>query len=147
MSSVNKVNLLGRLGRDPEVRYTQDGKPIATVSLATSETWKDKSGQKQEKTEWHRVVVFGGKAEVVEKYLKKGDLAYFEGKLVTRKWTNKDGQDQYTTEVSVDMFGQLVLIGGGGNQGNKGNQPSQSQASSQQASQADDDPFDDDIPF
>lgn len=109
--SLNKVQIIGNLGRDPEVRHTSDNRAIANLTLATSESWEDKAGQKQEKTEWHRVVVFGKLAEIVEKYLKKGDSVYFEGKLQTRKWTDKDGQERYTTEVVVDRGGQMVMLG------------------------------------
>lgn len=102
---VNKVILVGNLGKDPEVRYTPDGKAIANITLATSESWKDKNtGQRQEKTEWHRVVFFGGVASVVGEYLRKGSKIYVEGKLQTRKWQDQSGQDKYTTEVVVDAF-------------------------------------------
>ena len=105
MAGVNKVILIGNLGNDPEVRYTQEGKAIANITLATSEAWKDKNtGQKQEKTEWHRVAFFGGVADVVANYLKKGSKVYVEGKLQTRKWQDQAGQDRYTTEVIVDGF-------------------------------------------
>jgi single-strand DNA-binding protein len=112
--SLNKVQIIGNLGRDPEVRHTSDNRAIANLTIATSESWEDKAGQRQEKTEWHRVVVFGKLAEVVEKYLKKGDSAYFEGKLQTRKWTDKDGQERYTTEVVVDRGGSMVMLGKSG---------------------------------
>jgi single-strand DNA-binding protein len=113
--SLNKVQIIGNVGRDPEVRYTADNRAIANITVATSETWTDKGGQKQEKTEWHRVVVFGKLAEVVEKYLKKGSSVYFEGKLQTRKWQGQDGQDRYTTEIVVDQFGgTMVMLGGRG---------------------------------
>lgn len=106
MAGVNKVILVGNLGKDPEVRYTTDGKPIANITLATSDTWTDKnSGQKQEKTEWHRVVFFGPLAAIVGEYLHKGSKIYLEGKLQTRKWQDQSGQDRYTTEVVVQGFG------------------------------------------
>lgn len=108
---INKCILVGNLGKDPEIRYTADGKAIANLTLATSESWKDKQGQQQEKTEWHRVVVFGGLAEVVGQYLKKGSQVYFEGKLQTRKWQDQSGQDRYTTEVVVDQRGQMQMLG------------------------------------
>ena len=112
MASVNKVIIVGNLGQDPEVRYTQDGKPIANFSIATSESWKDKNtGEKKEKTEWHRVCVFGRIAEVCGEYLSKGSPVYIEGKLQTRKWQDKDGQDRYTTEVVVDMRGTVQFLG------------------------------------
>jgi single-strand DNA-binding protein len=118
--SVNKVILVGNLGRDPEVRYSQAGAKIVNMSVATSESWKDKqSGERQERTEWHRVVIFNERlGEVAEKYLKKGSKVYLEGQLRTRKWTDQSGQEKYTTEVVVDRFrGELTLLdskGGGG---------------------------------
>jgi single-strand DNA-binding protein len=132
---VNKVILVGNLGNDPEMRYTPDQRAIATLSLATSESWKDKnSGQTQEKTEWHRVVVFGKLAEIVGQYLKKGSQVYFEGKLQTRKWQDQNGQDRYTTEVVVDSFtGQMQMLGGRAGGGDVPYQ--QNQAPIQQAQQ------------
>jgi single-strand DNA-binding protein len=110
---LNKVILIGNLGADPEMRNTQSGDPIAHLRLATSEKWKDKQGQKQEKTEWHRVVIFGKVAEIAEKYLRKGSKVYIEGKIQTRKWTDKAGADKYTTEVVLSGFdGKLVMLGG-----------------------------------
>ena len=109
MASVNKVILVGHLGRDPEVRYTEDDKAIANISVATSESWKDKSGEKQEKTEWHRVAFFGKLADVVGQYLVKGSQVYVEGRLQTRKWQDKDGQDRYTTEIIAD---RMQMLGG-----------------------------------
>lgn len=116
---VNKVILVGNLGQDPEIRYMPSGEAVANLSLATSETWKDKStGQQQEKTEWHKVSVFGKLAEICGEYLRKGSQVYFEGKLQTRKWTDQQGQDKYTTEVIVDGFsGKMQMLGGGNNQG------------------------------
>jgi single-strand DNA-binding protein len=113
---VNKVILIGTLGSDPEVRYMPNGNAVANISLATNESWKDKNtGQMQEKTEWHRVVVFGKLAEVAGEYLRKGSQAYFEGKLQTRKWQDQaSGQDKYTTEVVVDFGGQMQMLGGRG---------------------------------
>jgi single-strand DNA-binding protein len=111
MAGVNKVILVGRLGKDPEVRYTPDNRAIANITLATSESWKDKNtGQRQEKTEWHRIVFFGGVAGVVGEYLKKGSQIYIEGKLQTRKWQDKSGQDRYTTEVVVDGFSGVMQM-------------------------------------
>jgi single-strand DNA-binding protein len=113
--SVNKVILVGNLGKDPEVRHTQDGKPIVNLSLATSETWRDKnSGERKEKTEWHRVVIFNeGIAKVAEQYLKKGSTIYVEGQLQTRKWTDKDGVEKYSTEVVLQNYGgTLTMLGG-----------------------------------
>ena len=116
--SVNKVILVGNLGNDPEVRYSPDGRAMANVSLATSSVWKDKNtGDRREDTEWHRVAFFGRQAEVVGQYLKKGSSIYVEGKLKTRKWTDKDGIDRYTTEVIAD---QMQMLGGRGGQGGQG---------------------------
>ncbi len=113
--SVNKVILVGNLGKDPEVRHTQDGKPIVNLSLATTESWRDKgSGERKEKTEWHRVVIFNENiAKVAEQYLKKGSSVYIEGQLQTRKWTDKDGADKYSTEIVLQNFGgTLTMLGG-----------------------------------
>ena len=113
--SVNKVILVGNLGRDPEVRHTQDGKSIVNLSLATSESWRDKStGERKEKTEWHRVVIFNeALAKVAEQYLKKGSTVYIEGQLQTRKYTDKDGVEKYSTEVVLQNYrGELTMLGG-----------------------------------
>ena len=124
--SVNKVILVGNLGRDPEVRSTQDGLKIVNLSLATSESWRDKnSGERREKTEWHRVVIFNERlAEVAEKFLKKGSKIYVEGALQTRKWTDQSGQERYSTEVVLQRFrGELTMLdgkGGGGGAGGVG---------------------------
>ncbi len=154
---INKVILVGNLGQDPEIRYTADGRPIANFSIATSESWKDKnSGEKREKTEWHRVVVFGKLAEICGEYLSKGRQVYIEGKLQTRKWQGQDGQDRYTTEVVIDGFnGTMQMLGsregggggprsaaGGGGGGGGGYQ--QDQGYPQQPYQND---KEDDIPF
>ena len=174
MAGVNKVILVGRLGKEPEVRYTPDGKPITNITLATSETWKDKNtGQRQERTEWHRVVFFGGVAGVAGEYLHKGSQVYIEGKLQTRKWQDKNGQDRYTTEVVVDSFNgvmQMLDSRTGGdtsfnqdNQQNSGFQQNQNKAPQQNqqfnqsqpqnqpqsapAAQPFEEDFDDDIPF
>ena len=154
MSGVNKVILIGNLGQDPDVRSLPNGDPVATVSLATSETWKDKqTGEKQERTEWHRVVFFGKVADVVKQYLHKGSKIYVEGKLRTRKWQDKDGQDRYTTEVVVDIGGTMQMLDGrqadgGGQQGGQSahNQGAAYQAQKHPQQQAQQD-FDDDIPF
>ena len=112
MGSVNKVILVGNLGRDAELRYTPGGAPVATLNLATTEVWNDKaSGQKQEKTEWHRIVLWGKSAESLSEYLTKGKQIYVEGRLQTRKWQDKDGNDKYTTEIRAD---RITLLGGGG---------------------------------
>ena len=127
MSSVNKVILVGNLGRDPEVRHTQDGKPIVNLSIATSESWRDRnSGERKEKTEWHRVVIFNeALAKVAEQYLKKGSTIYIEGQLQTRKWTDQSGAERYSTEIVLQRFrGELVLLdskGEGKSAGGTGN--------------------------
>jgi len=115
MASLNKVLLIGNLGKDPEVRHTQDGKAIVNLTVATSESWRDKSsGERKEKTEWHRVVIFNeGLAKIAEAYLKKGSTVYLEGQLQTRKWTDKDGAEKYSTEIVLQQYrGKLVLLGG-----------------------------------
>jgi len=126
--SVNKVILVGNLGRDPEVRFAQSGSKIVNMSVATSESWKDKqTGERKEKTEWHRVVIFNERiADVAEKYLKKGSKVYLEGSLQTRKWQDKDGNEKYTTEVVIDRFrGELTMLDtkGGGAGGGMGDEP------------------------
>ena len=110
MASVNKVILLGNLGRDPETRYTTGGDAVTNLNIATSEQWKDKTGEKQERTEWHRVVLFGRQAEVAGEYLKKGRSVYIEGRLQTRKYTDKDGVEKYSTEIVAD---RMQLLGSG----------------------------------
>lgn len=146
---VNRVIILGNLGQDPEVRYSQSGAAIANISVATSETWKDKqTGQPQEKTEWHRVVFFNKLAEIVGEYLKKGSKVYVEGSLRTRKWQNKDGQDQYTTEIvakEMQMLDSRAEASGSG-----GGNPAASQGVAQPSPAAPNSgsDFDDDsIPF
>jgi len=114
MGSVNKVILVGNLGRDAELRYTPGGAPVATLNMATTEVWNDKGGQKQEKTEWHRVVLWGKSAESLSEYLVKGKQIYIEGRLQTRQWDDKDGNKRYTTEIRGD---RVVLLGGGGGGG------------------------------
>ena len=113
--SVNKVTLVGNLGRDPEVRQTQDGRPIVNLSVATSESWRDRSsGERREKTEWHRVVIFNDRlADVAQKFLRKGSKVYLEGQLQTRKWQDQSGQDRYSTEVVLGQFrGELTMLDG-----------------------------------
>ncbi|MCC6776230.1 MAG: single-stranded DNA-binding protein [Hyphomicrobiales bacterium] len=118
--TVNKVILIGNLGKDPEIRRTQDGRPIANLSVATSETWRDKNtGERKEKTEWHRVVIFNeGLCRIAEQYLKKGSKVYLEGQLQTRKWQDQSGQDKYSTEVVLQGFNSVLTMldraGGGG---------------------------------
>lgn len=137
---VNKVILVGNLGQDPEVRYMPNGNGVANISIATTDSWKDKNtGQLQERTEWHRVVLFGKLAEVAGEYLRKGSQVYIEGRLQTRKWTDQSGQEKYTTEVVVDMGGQMQMLGGRGEQqggqagqGGYGQQQQYNQAPQQQ---------------
>jgi single-strand DNA-binding protein len=146
MASVNKVILVGNLGRDPEMRYMADGKAVANLNIATSETWKDADGAKQEKTEWHRVVFFGRTAEVAGEYLKKGSSCYVEGKLQTRKWTDKEGVERYTTEIVGD---RLQMLGGRNNNSASYDEPPPQGSSSKPASAPSKnvDDFEDDIPF
>lgn len=144
---VNKVILVGNLGQDPEVRYMPNGNAVANISVATSETWKDKNtGDNQERTEWHRVVLFRRLGEIAGEYLKKGSKVYIEGKLQTRKWQDQNGQDRYTTEIVADQMQMLDSRGGMDSAGY--DQPSASSSSNQPApASADSGGFDDDIPF
>lgn len=150
--SLNKVQIIGNLGRDPEIRHTADNKAIANLTVATTDRWK-RDGQQQEKTEWHRVVIFGGLAEVAEKYLKKGDSAYFEGKLQTRKWQDNNGNERYTTEIVVDQFGgamQMLGAKGGASASSSYDdmdQTARQAAPMKPAAVTEEAPFDDDIPF
>src|SRR5438093_1527826 len=114
MGSVNKVILVGNLGRDAELRYTPGGAAVATLNMATTEVWNDKSGQRQEKTEWHRVILWGKQAESLQEYLTKGKQIYVEGRLQTRQWDDKDGNKRYTTEIKADRITLLGGCGGGG---------------------------------
>lgn len=131
---VNKVILIGNLGQDPDTRYTPNGNAVVNLSLATDESYKDRqTGQMVPKTEWHRIVMFGKIAEIAGQYLRKGSKVYIEGKLQTRKWTNKEGQDVYTTEVVVDINGQMQMLDsrggeGGMNQGAPAGRPQQQSA-------------------
>jgi len=118
MASVNKVILIGNLGRDPEVRYLPSGDAVANLNVATTEKWKDKNGEQQEQTEWHRVAFFGRQAEICGEYLRKGSQVYIEGRLQTRKWTDKDGNERYTTEIRGDRMQML-----GGRAGGAGSEP------------------------
>lgn len=120
MSTLNKAMIIGRLGQDPEVRTTQGGTKVATLSIATSEKWKGKDGQKQERTEWHRVVAWGRTAEIAQEYLKKGSQVYIEGPIQTREWEDKDGVKRYTTEIKAL---QLTMLGGGGKSEPKREEP------------------------
>ena len=155
---VNKVILIGNLGADPEVRYMPNGNAVANITLATSESWKDKNtGQQQERTEWHRVCFFGKIAEIVGQYLRKGSKIYVEGRLQTREW-EKDGVKRYTTEIIVDMRGAMQMLdsrddsggqqyGGGGQQQRSAPQNRSAPATAQTQYDQDFDNFDDDIPF
>lgn len=165
--SVNKVILIGNVGRDPEIRRTNDGRPIANISLATSKTWRDRtSGERREKTEWHRVVVFSeGLCRVIEQYVKKGSKLYVEGELQTREWEDQQGQRRFTTEVAIQNFGGTLEMldgraggGGGGDyeRGSSGGPPADrdyggggggASRSGGGGGPAPADPFDDDIPF
>lgn len=136
MKGVNKVIIVGNCGQDPEVRYSPSGMCFCNVSIATSESWKDKqSGEQKERTEWHRVVLQGKLAEIAGEYLKKGSQAYFEGKLQTRKWQDQSGQDKYTTEIVVDSFTGVMQLLGGKPQGQQGQQQAGTQQQRQQAQQ------------
>ena len=137
MKGVNKVIIVGNCGQDPEVRYSPSGMCFCNVSIATSESWKDKqSGEQKERTEWHRVVLQGKLAEIAGEYLKKGSQAYFEGKLQTRKWQDQSGQDKYTTEVVVDSFTGVMQLLGSKPQGQQGQQQASPQYQQQQRQQA-----------
>jgi single-strand DNA-binding protein len=141
---VNRVILVGNLGQDPEVRYMQNGNAIANLSIATSESWKDKqTGEQKDRTEWHRVVIFGKLAEIANEYIKKGSQVYIEGQLQTRKWQDQSGNDHYITEVVVNPIGgTLQILGGRDN-----NSASQTQQKQQQQTTQHQDTFDDDISF
>jgi single-strand DNA-binding protein len=160
MASVNKVILLGNLGRDPETRYTTGGDAVTNLNIATSEQWKDKNGEKQERTEWHRVVLFGRQAEIAGEYLKKGRSVYIEGRLQTRKYTDKDGVEKYSTEIVADRMqllgsgrdssgGDVEFSSGGGSggrrEGSAASAPSSGKGGGAAKKSVDD--FDDDIPF
>jgi single-strand DNA-binding protein len=169
---VNKVILIGNLGGDPEVRYMPNGNAVANLNIATSESWKNRqTGEQEDRTEWHRVAIFGKLAEIAGQYLRKGSKVYLEGKLQTRKWQDQQGQDRYTTEVIIDFNGQMQMLDGRGGSADFNDTPSDrqqaspaSQAPAPQASVAPshsssppsnpsaskpafDDEFDDDIPF
>src|SRR5438477_11669356 len=125
MASVNKVIIIGHLGRDPETRYMPDGGAITNISVATTDKWKDKAGEMQEKTEWHRVAFFGKLAEIAGEYLKKGSQVYVEGRLQTRKWQDKDGHDKYTTEIVANVMQMLGSRQGMGGDRDAGGEHSQ----------------------
>ncbi|HET7832740.1 MAG TPA: single-stranded DNA-binding protein [Gallionella sp.] len=152
--SVNKVILIGRLGKDPETRYMTSGEAVTNVTLATSENWKDKNGEKQEKTEWHNLVFYRRLAEIAGEYLKKGSQVYVEGKLATRKWQDKEGKDRYTTEIIVNEMQMLgSKQGGAGSFESAENQYAPARAAAPAAARPAPaaknsfDNFDDDIPF
>ena len=158
MASVNKVILVGNLGRDPEMRYTAGGDAIANFSIACTDSYKDKNGAKHDRTDWVRIVIFGRTAEVAGQYLKKGSSVYIEGRLQTRKWQNKEGVDQYTTEVVADRMQMLGGREGGASnsyesmdedqsQPQQASRPAQTAQAQQPASGGDFDSFADDIPF
>lgn len=146
MSSVNKVTILGRLGKDPEIRSFQNGGKVVNLSVATSERFKDRDGNQQERTEWHSVAIFNDKlGEIAERYLRKGALVYLEGQLQTRKWQDQSGQDRYSTEIVLRPFrGEIVLLGG---KGDAAGDDAPSDAPRARKSVADDRALDDDIPF
>jgi single-strand DNA-binding protein len=155
--SINKVILVGNLGRDPEVKHSQDGNKIVTFNVATSETWKDKAGEKQDRTEWHRVVIFSpGLADVAERYLKKGSKVYVEGQLRTRKWTDASGVEKYSTEVVLSGFNAYMIMldkssggefGSGDSSEGSGWDNSGSSASSGGGAASGSTEIDDEIPF
>ncbi len=149
---VNKVILIGNLGNDPDIRYTASGAAVANISLATAESWRDKeSGEQQERTEWHRIVFFGRLAEIVGEYLRKGSQIYVEGRLQTRKWQDKEGNDRYTTEIVANEMQMLGSRSGGTTnyeppaQNNSNSSPAPEPKASSSTAPTDD--FDDDIPF
>jgi single-strand DNA-binding protein len=145
MGSVNKVILVGNLGRDAELRYTPGGAAVATLNMATTEVWNDKAGQKQEKTEWHRIVLWGKSAESLAEYLTKGKQIYIEGRLQTRQWDDKDGNKRYTTEIRGD---RVVLLGGGGGGGRSSSIDRSGDSGGHSAPSDLSEPLtDDDIPF
>ena len=142
---VNKAIIVGTLGQDPEIRYTANGGAVANISVATNETWKDKAtGEAQERTEWHRIVMFGKLAEIAQQYLKKGSQAYFEGRIQTRKWQDQSGNDRYSTEIVANEMQMLGGRGGGGGAPMDSGEQSQSKPAPETAPM--DDGFDD-IPF
>jgi len=150
MAGINKVILIGNLGRDPELRYTQSGQAVANFSLATTEKWRDKEGNSQEKTEWHRIVVFSeGLATITEKYLKKGSKVYIEGALQTRKWTGNDGVEKYTTEIVLQGFNSTLTMLDSNSEGGRFGQSDSSNGSDQSGGHGmgSDSDLDSEIPF
>ena len=151
MASVNKVILVGNLGKDPEVRHMPNGDAVANFSIATTDTWKDKNGMRQERTEWHNISMYRRLAEIAGEYLKKGSSVYVEGRLQTRKWQDKNGQDRYTTEIICDQMQMLGGKIGGGGEGQRDDYddsppPPPARRTTQQAASRTED-MDDDIPF
>lgn len=148
MSSLNKAMIIGRLGQDPEVRYTQSNTAVATMSVATSERYKDRNGEWQENTEWHKVVAWGRTAEICQEYLKKGSLVYFEGPIQTREWEDRDGQKRYTTEIKA-LTMQMLDSRGGGSSDRIDSSPKKSPKPAEAAVEIDSsfDDMDDDLPF
>ncbi|MGB1800653.1 MAG: single-stranded DNA-binding protein [Gammaproteobacteria bacterium] len=148
---VNKAIIVGNLGNDPDMRYTAGGAAVANISVATAESWRDKeTGEQQERTEWHRVVAFGRLAEIIGEYLRKGSQVYIEGRIQTRKWQDKDGQDRWSTEIVANELQMLGSKGGGSANYDSAPQPQQSAPAPQAAASpapAPADDFDDDIPF
>lgn len=145
---INKVILVGHLGQDPEVKYMPSGSAVANVSVATSESWKDKSsGEQKDRTEWHRVVFYARLAEIVGEYLRKGSQVYVEGRLQTRKWQDQNGNDKYTTEIIASEMQMLGGRAGGGSAPMGGGAPQQQQPAQQNNAPAPSNDFDDDIPF
>ena len=149
MAGVNKAIIVGNLGRDPEVRYSASGNAIANVTVATTDSWKDRqSGERQERTEWHRVVFFNRLAEIVAEYLKKGSQVFIEGRIQTRKWEDKDGNERWTTEIVANEMQMLGSRGGGGMQGGPADDSGAAPAPGGGGSSGfSDSEFDDDIPF
>jgi single-strand DNA-binding protein len=151
MGSVNKVILVGNLGRDAELRYTPGGAAVATLNLATTEVWNDRNNQRQEKTEWHRVILWGKQAESLQEYLTKGKQIYVEGRLQTRQWDDKDGHKRYTTEIKADRLTLLGSGSGGGSGGGAGNRSGSMDRGGSQMTGPDEPPMEpiteDDIPF
>lgn len=145
MASVNKVILIGNLGKDPETRYMQNGDAVTKITIATTDTWKDKNGEKQEKTEWHNVVFYRKLAEIAGEYLRKGRPVYIEGRLETRKWTDKQGIERYTTQIIADDMKMLGNRPAGDQQQSSQSTPNTASAGATQSSGFDD--MDDDIPF
>jgi single-strand DNA-binding protein len=147
MASVNHVHLVGNLGKDPETRYMPNGDAVTNITIATTETWKDKNGEKQENTEWHRVVFFGKLAEIAGEYLSKGSSVYVQGKLKTKQWEDKAGVKRYTTEVISDKLEFLSKKKEGANETDKGERSSNSESKAPQKTGTSFDDMDDDIPF